>query len=156
MRYGNERERTIHHFTVVGLVTWPLNSSKAGVDLVLIQTSLLLLCKSSCSYTNQLTFTWEKQRGLYQSKGTSSLACIHGQITKHTTVKWPIRQFCYLLNSQKEQNKGPGSLPNVSFMSTDQSKREWVPKRVITKKRNERRKRLRRDIDQKTLESQKR
>ena len=40
------------NFTVVGLVTWPLNGSEAGVDLVLIQTSLLLLCKSSCSYAN--------------------------------------------------------------------------------------------------------
>ena len=43
---------TIDHFTVVGLVTWPLNGSEAGVDLVLIKTSLLLLCKSSCSYAN--------------------------------------------------------------------------------------------------------
>ena len=42
----------IDHFTVVDLVTWPLNGSEAGVDLVLIQTSLLLLCKSSCSYAN--------------------------------------------------------------------------------------------------------
>ena len=42
----------IDHFTVVGLVIRPLNSSEAGVDLVLIQTSLLLLCKSSCSYAN--------------------------------------------------------------------------------------------------------
>ena len=42
----------IDHFTVVGLVTWPLNGSEAGVDLVLIQTSLLLLCKSSCSHAN--------------------------------------------------------------------------------------------------------
>ena len=42
----------IDHFTVVSLVTWPLNGSEAGVDLVLIQTSLLLLYKSSCSYAN--------------------------------------------------------------------------------------------------------
>ena len=42
----------IDHFTVGGLVTWPLNDSEAGVDLVLIQTSLLFLCKSSCSYAN--------------------------------------------------------------------------------------------------------
>ena len=42
----------IDHFTVVGLVTWPLNDSEAGVELVLIQTSLFLLCKSSCSYAN--------------------------------------------------------------------------------------------------------
>ena len=74
-------------------MTWPLNGSEAGVDLVLIQTSLLLLCKSSCSYANYLAFSWEKQRGLYQSKVISSLACIHGQATKHTTVKWPIREF---------------------------------------------------------------
>ena len=47
----------IDHFTVVGLVTWPLNGNEAGVDLVLIQTSLLLLCKSSCSYANQFAFT---------------------------------------------------------------------------------------------------
>ena len=44
--------RPIAHFTVVGLVTWPLNGSEAGGDLVLIQTSMLLLCKSSCSYAN--------------------------------------------------------------------------------------------------------
>ena len=43
---------SIDHFTVLGLVTWPLNGSEAGVDLVLIKTSLLLLCKSSCSYAN--------------------------------------------------------------------------------------------------------
>ena len=42
----------IDHFTVVGLVTWSLNGSEAGVDLVLIQTSLFLLCKPSCSYAN--------------------------------------------------------------------------------------------------------
>ena len=35
----------IDHFTVVCLVTWPLNGSEAGVDLVLIETSLLLLRK---------------------------------------------------------------------------------------------------------------
>ena len=42
----------IDHFTVVGSVTWLLNGSEAGVDLVLIQTSMLLLCKLSCSYAN--------------------------------------------------------------------------------------------------------
>ena len=91
-------ERTkmaIDHFTVVGLVTRPLNGSEAGVDLVLIQTSLLLLCKSSCSYANYLPFTWGKQRGLYQSKVTSSLACIHGQATKHATVNWFIGKLSF-------------------------------------------------------------
>ena len=41
---------SIDHFLVIGLVTWLLNGSEAGVDLVLIHTSLVLLCKSSCSY----------------------------------------------------------------------------------------------------------
>ena len=46
IRYPNGYWRR-DHFTVVYLVTWPLNGSEAGVDLVLIQTSLLLSCKSS-------------------------------------------------------------------------------------------------------------
>ena len=32
---------TIDHFTVVRLVAWPLNESEAGVDLVLVENSLL-------------------------------------------------------------------------------------------------------------------
>ena len=39
------RNKTIDHFTVVCSVTWPLYGSEARVDLVLIQTSLLLSCK---------------------------------------------------------------------------------------------------------------
>ena len=35
----------IDHFTVVCLVTWPLNESETGVDCVLIETSLLFFCK---------------------------------------------------------------------------------------------------------------
>ena len=35
----------IDHFTVVCLVAWPLNESEAGVDLVLIETSQLFICK---------------------------------------------------------------------------------------------------------------
>ena len=42
----------IDHFTVVSLVTWPWIVSEAGVDLVLIETSLLFICKSCCSYAN--------------------------------------------------------------------------------------------------------
>ena len=42
----------IDHFTVVSLVTWPWIVSEAGVHLVLIETSLLFICKSCCSYAN--------------------------------------------------------------------------------------------------------
>ena len=48
---------------------------------------------------------------MYQSKVTTSLACIHGQVTKHTTVKWPIDCFlevnCYIFkeaNAYVERN----------------------------------------------------
>jgi len=48
----NHARLVIDHFTVVCSVTWPLYGSEARVDLVLIQTSLLLLCKTSCSDAN--------------------------------------------------------------------------------------------------------
>ena len=49
MKSGKKKKKnmffSIYHFTVVCLVAWPLNESEAGVDLVLIETSLLLICK---------------------------------------------------------------------------------------------------------------
>jgi len=42
----------IGYFIVVCSVTWPLDGCEAGVDLVLLQTLLLLLCKTSCSDAN--------------------------------------------------------------------------------------------------------
>ena len=45
-----------YHFTVVCLVTWPLNGSEARGDLVFIQTSPFLLYKSSFSYANYSAF----------------------------------------------------------------------------------------------------
>ena len=44
------REGGIDLFTVLCLVTWPLNGNEAGGDLVLIQTPLFLLF--SCIYVN--------------------------------------------------------------------------------------------------------
>ena len=38
-------ESSINHFTVVCLVAWSLNESEAGLDLVVIETSLLFFCK---------------------------------------------------------------------------------------------------------------
>ena len=36
---------SMDHFTVVYLVAWPLYAYEAGVELVLIETSLPFLCK---------------------------------------------------------------------------------------------------------------
>ena len=47
---------TIGHFTVVYSVTWPMNGSEAAGDLVWIQTSLFLSCKSCCCDVNWPAF----------------------------------------------------------------------------------------------------
>ena len=67
----------IDHFTVVCLVAWPLNESEAGVDLVLIETLLLFICKFLLISIRTASLTWEKQGGFYQNKVTSSLTFIH-------------------------------------------------------------------------------
>ena len=90
--WGEREIESLHHFTVVYSVAWPLNgrmaaSSKAAGELVLIKTSMLLLWKSSCSNGNWIAFKWEKPRGLYHGSPTASIA-FTGPITKHTTVKW--------------------------------------------------------------------
>ena len=36
--------RRIEDVTLVSVVAWPLNKSEVGVDVVLIETSLLFLC----------------------------------------------------------------------------------------------------------------
>ena len=49
------------YFTVVCLVAWPLNESEAGVDLVLIETSLLFLCRFLLISTQMVSVTQQKQ-----------------------------------------------------------------------------------------------
>ena len=49
-------EIAIGHFTVVYSVTRPINGSEAAGDLVLIQTSLFLSCKSCCCDANYPPF----------------------------------------------------------------------------------------------------
>ena len=76
-RPNHHHSQSIDHFKVVCSMTWPSNGSEAGGHLVFKQTSLLLLCKSSCSNANHAcAFTWQNQRGLYQSKITSNLTTI--------------------------------------------------------------------------------
>ena len=44
-QWASEIQQIVHNFTIVCLVTGPLNESEAGGDLVMIETSLLLLCE---------------------------------------------------------------------------------------------------------------
>ena len=70
------------------LVTWPLNGSDAGVDFVLIQTSLLFVC------TSLRSFTYEKHDVCIKTKSSVASSPHKGQVTKNRTVKWPIKLVC--------------------------------------------------------------
>ena len=66
------------HFTVVCSVTWHLNGSEAAGDLVLIQTSMLVL------YANR---SWREV--CIKAWSHPASFALSGQVTKQTTVKWP-------------------------------------------------------------------
>ena len=51
------------------LVAWPLNEKEAGGDFVLIETSLLFLCKLLLISMRTASLTQEKQGGFYQKHG---------------------------------------------------------------------------------------
>ena len=74
--------KSFRHFRETG--PWPLNGSEAAGNLVLIKTSLLLLCKSSCSNANKLAFKWKSREVCIKARSPpASLA----------SVKWPIVLF---------------------------------------------------------------
>ena len=73
---GTIEHFTVDHFTVVCLVPWPLNENEAGVDLVLMETSLFFISKFPLINMRTASLTWEKEGGFYQNKVTSSLTFI--------------------------------------------------------------------------------
>ena len=77
----------IDHFTVVCLMTWPLDGSEAGVDLVLIQTSLLLLCKTCCSNTNEMHLHDKSSEVCIKTRSTPASLPSESRVTEQTTVK---------------------------------------------------------------------
>ena len=89
------------HLTVVCSMTWPLNGSDARGELVLIQTSLLLLCRSSCSNANQVHLHDKCREVCIKARSPpASLPC-EGQITKETTVKWFIGMLMFYRSLSK-------------------------------------------------------
>ena len=73
INYLTSRTLKYDIFTIVFLVTRPLSGSEAGVDLVLMQTLLLFICKYKLVSMRTTWFTCEKQTVLYQTKVNSSL-----------------------------------------------------------------------------------
>ena len=67
---------TLDHLTVVGLVTWLLHGTEAGVYLVLMQTSLFLSCLSHAGQNYWMLIGWDRghffliKRALLVIRGT--------------------------------------------------------------------------------------
>ena len=80
----------IDHFTVVCSATWPVDGSEARVDLVLIQTSLLLSCKSTLLPSEQLVLHNKRSEVCIKTRSTLASLPSKGQVTKQTTVNWSI------------------------------------------------------------------
>ena len=76
-------------------MTWPLNDSEVGGDLVLIQTYMQLLLLFCC--VNQLFLCKlvciemrKAERFGIKARSPSALLAFEGQVTEHTAVKWLI------------------------------------------------------------------
>ena len=89
---------SIDQFTVVCLVTWPLDGGEARDDLVLIQTSLLLLCKTSCSDGNKVHLHDKSREVCIKTSSTLASLPSTGQVAEQTTVKWSIHNVCLLIS----------------------------------------------------------
>ena len=87
----------IDHFTVVCSATWPVDGSEARVDLVLIQTSLLLSCKCTLLTSEQLVLHNKRSEVCIITGSTLASLPSKGQVTKQATVNWSI------LNQNLEQ-----------------------------------------------------
>ena len=83
--------QSIDHFTVVCLVTWPLGGSKARVDLVLIQTSFLLMYKTICSDVNKVHLHDKSREVCVKTRSTLASLPSKGQVTTQRTVLTPIK-----------------------------------------------------------------
>ncbi|XP_015749283.1 PREDICTED: uncharacterized protein LOC107329066 [Acropora digitifera] len=78
------QHKVIDHFTVLCLVAWPLDESEDGVDLVLIETSLLFVSILRISMITT-SITQQKARGFCQNTVNSSVISLKGQASTHTT-----------------------------------------------------------------------
>ena len=77
-------------FMVVSLISWPLNESEAGGDLVLIETPVLFLCKLLSMSMRTASLTKEKREVSIKTRSFPASLSFKGQATEHTVVKWYI------------------------------------------------------------------
>ena len=80
----------IDHFTVVCSVSWVLNDSEAVGNLVLIQTSLFYCVNQVALVLTNQHLNEKSRKGCIKARSPRASLVFIGQVTKHTTVKWPI------------------------------------------------------------------
>ena len=118
VHYTNIR---IDHFTVVCSATWPVDGSEARVDLVLIQTSLLLSCKCTLLTSEQLVLHNKRSEVCIKTRSTLASLPSKGQVTKQTTVKWSILQRKYHMfkrNYKHDHSMGTWTCRNYLSVQT--------------------------------------
>jgi len=84
-------------------VTWPLDGGGAGVDLVLIQTSLVLSCECTQLALKQLFLHNKSSEVCVKTGSTQALLPSGGRATEQTIVKWSIASD-YLVSIFKEND----------------------------------------------------
>ena len=77
----------VDHFYSSVLSCLALNESEAGVDLVLIISSLFL-CKLLLISMRRASFSQEKQGGSHQKRSPPASLSFKGQATEQATAKW--------------------------------------------------------------------
>ena len=70
-------------------MAWPLHGCEAGGDVVVIQTSLFVLCKSWFLMLTRLRLNEKSREVCIKARSPPVSRATTGQVTKHTTVKWP-------------------------------------------------------------------
>ena len=88
--WGEKETESIDHFTVVCSVTWLLNGSEVGGDLVLIRASILLLCKSRHSHANKLALNEKSTEVCIKARLPSASLAFKGPVPKHRTANWHV------------------------------------------------------------------
>ena len=80
---GRSLNQLIDHFTVARLVTWPLNESDAGGDLILIETSLLFLCNDAFLMLISRNLHKKNSEVSIKARPPPASFSFKGQATKH-------------------------------------------------------------------------
>ena len=88
IHYANAKRTD--HVIVACVVAWPSNESEIGVDLALIETSLFSYVSDAVFMLISINLPKKSSKLSIQTRSPPASFSFKGEVTKHTTVKWPI------------------------------------------------------------------